>query len=636
MKASLSAVDFAALLREGLWELEGLRLQKAWALGEAVVARFREPLAGERVLVLSPQVGVLETRYELPRTEPPRQLAEALRKLRGSKLVCVKQLNLDRVAALSLERGDRRVELVVEWVREGNLLVVEEGVVAAALRQREMRDRRVAVGESYEPPPPRGLDPLSVEPLDALPPGDSKRTAAAHLSRLVNAPGELVAEALYRCGVDPSTSSSQIHRSLAWRALRELKGMYLKVLRGELEPCLLLEAGEPAAAYPIKLEHLGAALEPAGSFSEAVDKVFSRLIARQPEAERGAALEAERLAAEYAARAEALRRAAAALMADLARFDSLIEELKELKRLLRWDLVEREMKAKHPEVVAADPAGNRLRVVVDGVEVELDATQTAARNASLLFEEAKDLERRAKRAAEAAGRLKPEAREQPALKLRRERRWFEGFHHFVSSEGFLVIGGRDAGQNEAIVRKYMRPSDVFLHADVHGGPVVVVKAEGREPGGATLLEAAQLAAAYSRAWEIGAAAVDVYWVKGEQVSKKPPSGEYLPRGAFMVYGRRNYIRRVKLELAVGAKVVDGSYELEAGPPSAIAKTCDAYVVLEPGRLPREEAARKVAELLAEALRAKGLKVKIPAHEVLSLLPKGGFHLSRRAPEQESR
>jgi predicted ribosome quality control (RQC) complex YloA/Tae2 family protein len=355
VKASLSAVDFAALLRERLWELEGLRLQKAWALGEAVVAKFREPLAGERVLVLSPQVGVLETRYELPRTEPPRQLAEALRRLRGSKLVCVKQLNLDRVAALSLERGGRRVEVVVEWVREGNILVVEEGVVAAALRQREMRDRRVAVGEAYEPPPPRGLDPLSVEPLDAPPPGDPKRTAAAHLSRLVNAPGELVAEALYRCGVDPSTPSSQIHRSLAWRALRELKGMYLKVLKGELEPCLLAEAGEPAAAYPIKLEHLGTALEPAGSFSEAVDKVFSRLIARQPEAERGAALEAERLAAEYAARAEALRRAAAALMADLARFDSLIEELKELKRLLRWDLVEREMKAKHPEVVAAGP-----------------------------------------------------------------------------------------------------------------------------------------------------------------------------------------------------------------------------------------------------------------------------------------
>ena len=628
VKASLTALDFAALLRESLWELEGMRLQKAWGLGEAVVARFREPLAGDRVLVLSPKLGVFETRYELPRGEPPPQLADALRWLRGARLACVRQLNLDRVAALELERGGRRVELVVEWVREGNVLVVEGGVVRAALRQREMRDRRVAAGEPYEPPPPRGLDPLSIGPCDAPPPGDPKRTAAAHLSRLVNAPGELVAEALHRCGVDPNSPSSQLDRALAWRALLELKRMYLKVLGGELEPCLLAGEGGPSAAYPIRLEHLGSALEPAGSFSEAVDRVLARLLLPGREEERGAALEAERLAAEYAARAEALRRAAAALMADLARFDALLEEFRELRRSARWDLVEGELKARHPEVVAADPARNRVRVLAGGVEVELDAALTAARNASRLFEEAKELERRAERAAEAAARLKPAERERPALKPRRERRWFESFHHFVSSEGFLVIGGRDASQNEAIVRKYMRPDDVFLHADIHGGPAVVVKAEGREPGEATLLEAAQLAAAYSRAWELGMAAVDVYWVRGEQVSKRPPSGEYLPRGAFMVYGRRNYLSKVKLELAVGVRVVDGGYELEAGPPSAIAKSCDAFVVLEPGRVPREEAARKVAEVLTGALRAKGLRVRIPPHEVLPLLPRGGFHLGR--------
>lgn len=630
VKASLTALDFAALLRESLAELEGLRLQRVWGLGEALVAKLREPALGDRVLVLSPQLGVFETRYELPRGEPPRQLAERLRRLRGMRLECVRQLNLDRVASLVLERGGRRVELIVEWVREGNVLVVENGAVAAALRQREMRDRRVAVGGPYEPPPPRGLDPLSVEPLDAPAPGPQRLTAAAHLSRLVNAPGELVAEALHRVGVDPRAPASSLEPAAAWRALRELRRLYLRVLRGELEPCLLRSGGEPAAAYPLRLEHLGAGLEPVGSFSEAVDAVLSRLLARQPaEGGAGAALEAERLAAEYAARAGALRRAAEALMANLERFESLLAEFREARRGVRWDLLEAELRARHPEVVAADPARGRLRVLVEGVEVELDASLSAARNASLLYERAKDLERRAARAAEAAERLKPKQPERPELKPLKPRRWYEGFHHFVSSGGFLVIGGRDAGQNEAIVRKYMRPDDVFLHADVHGGPVVVVKAEGREPDEATLLEAAQLAAAYSRAWELGFSAVDVFWVRGEQVSKSPPPGEYLPRGAFMVYGRRNYIRGVKLELAVGVRVAEGGYELEAGPPSALARRCDAYVVLEPGRLPREEAARKVAEALTEALRARGLRARVRPHEVLPLLPRGGFHLSRR-------
>ncbi|RLE85319.1 MAG: hypothetical protein DRJ67_09035, partial [Thermoprotei archaeon] len=98
-KHSLTAADFAALLRESLHELEGLRLQKAWMLGEAVVARFREPLVGDRVLVLSPSLGVFETKYELPRGQPVPRLARALREVRGARLVAIRQLGMDRVAA---------------------------------------------------------------------------------------------------------------------------------------------------------------------------------------------------------------------------------------------------------------------------------------------------------------------------------------------------------------------------------------------------------------------------------------------------------------------------------------------------------------------------------------------------------
>ena len=629
-KHSLTAADFAALLRESLHELEGLRLQKAWMLGEAVVARFREPLVGDRVLVLSPSLGVFETKYELPRGQPVPRLARALREVRGARLVAIRQLGMDRVAALTLEGRGWRRELVVEWVREGNVLVVgEDGRIEAALRSREMRDRRVMVGERYVPPPPRGLDPLSLNKLDAaeLAGGAGRLTAAAHLSRRINAPGELVAEALYRAGVDPRAPARELSVDVLERALEELRGMYLRILRLELEPCVALDGGEPVAAYPLRLEHLGLELREAPSLAEAVDEVYVKLlIPRRGRAGRaGAVAEA---AARYEARAAELRRAAEAVMSQLGRYEEILAEFRRLRGSVPWDRVADELRRRYPEVVAADPGAMRLVVRVCGVEVELDASLSAARNASRLYGEAKELERKAARAREVAEEMRVEEPEPITLKRRRERRWYEGFRHFTSSEGVLVIGGRDAGQNEAIVRKSMEPGDVFLPADIYGGPVVVVKAGGREPGEATLREAAQFAAAYSRAWEAGLAAVDVYWVWGRQVSKRAPAGEYLGRGAFMVYGRRNYLRRVKLELAVGVRVLDGEYELLAGPPSAILGRCDAAVVLEPGRLDREEAADKVASLLARALRARGVRARISRPEVLELLPRGGFYISR--------
>lgn len=56
----------------------------------------------------------------------------------------------------------------------------------------------------------------------------------------------------------------------------------------------------------------------------------------------------------------------------------------------------------------------------------------------------------------------------PRRRVKRKLRWFEKFRWFVSSDGFLVIGGRDAGTNEMVVKKHMEPQDIYLHSDIHG------------------------------------------------------------------------------------------------------------------------------------------------------------------------
>ncbi|KAF7463459.1 Hypothetical predicted protein [Marmota monax] len=46
--------------------------------------------------------------------------------------------------------------------------------------------------------------------------------------------------------------------------------------------------------------------------------------------------------------------------------------------------------------------------------------------------------------------------------------WFEKFLWFISSENYLIIGGRDQQQNEIIVKRYLTPGDIYVHADLHG------------------------------------------------------------------------------------------------------------------------------------------------------------------------
>ena len=56
----------------------------------------------------------------------------------------------------------------------------------------------------------------------------------------------------------------------------------------------------------------------------------------------------------------------------------------------------------------------------------------------------------------------------------------------------VVLSGRDAQQNELIVKKYLRKGDAYVHADLHGASSCVLRnprgAGSPLPGGATAAE----------------------------------------------------------------------------------------------------------------------------------------------------
>ncbi|KAL8168614.1 UNVERIFIED_CONTAM: hypothetical protein K2H54_008105, partial [Gekko kuhli] len=119
--------------------------------------------------------------------------------------------------------------------------------------------------------------------------------------------------------------------------------------------------------------------------------------------------------------------------------------------------------------------------------------------------------------------------------------WFEKFLWFISSENYLVIAGRDQQQNEMIVKRHLRPGDIYVHADLHGATSCVIKnPTGNPVPPRTLTEAGTMALCYSAAWD-ARVVTSAWWVYHHQVSKTAPTGEYLTTGSFMIRGKKNFL-----------------------------------------------------------------------------------------------
>lgn len=136
-----------------------------------------------------------------------------------------------------------------------------------------------------------------------------------------------------------------------------------------------------------------------------------------------------------------------------------------------------------PTQQAAKRASTR-RQKVWRVTVRLDRTVHA--NAGTYYDARKKHQAKKERTAAAndkAVRAAAQKAEQQLKKVRaaqapavvRKPYWFERFHWFISSENYLVVSGRDAQQNELLVKRYLAKGDVYCHADLHGASSCIVK-----------------------------------------------------------------------------------------------------------------------------------------------------------------
>ncbi|KAB8231843.1 putative DUF814 domain protein [Aspergillus alliaceus] len=144
--------------------------------------------------------------------------------------------------------------------------------------------------------------------------------------------------------------------------------------------------------------------------------------------------------------------------------------------------------------------------------------------------------------------------EKQALRQTRQPFWFEKFLFFISSEGYLVLGGRDAMQSELLYRRHLKKGDIFVHADLDGARPMIVKNRSKELNApippSTLSQAGNLCVATSSAWD-SKAVMSAWWAPANQISKTAEVGGLLPIGEFLVKGEKNFLAPSQLVLGFG-------------------------------------------------------------------------------------
>jgi predicted ribosome quality control (RQC) complex YloA/Tae2 family protein len=659
MIAQLSGFEIMRLVKE-LKALEGSFMQKAYSPWDGLLALRFNTKAGKKVLVH--KVG--EWLYVVDEAELGIDLGQAsdedgaevtplVRILRdhvpNAFLTGVSQLAFDRIIQLEF-RKELPFFLVFEMFGAGNVILRREDIIVGAYRTESWRSRVIMGGKDYRPPPLR-KDPRSMQMADlAVLLKASTADLVRTLATAANIGGTYAEEVCHRAGLDRSLKARDLDVDQV-KAVQEAMASITAEVSDGTGGFIHSVDDQRAVASAIKLKKFGdGKVEPFPDLSHAIRACYPldevrEASARKAGTGRTQALEAriERLKHQARQQEEALIRFQGEMDEASAKSEAIyinykaVEEALEKVRAARdgtgWTAASKTF----PEL-EVDPATSTIQLELptpDGkkFKVGLDLRKDVNDNAREYYESIKVVRDKFKGAEAALVRTRSEiarlvrdmtraeaegAARTQKKKARKRRFWFESYRWFISKDGNIVLGGKDANSNRRLVKRHLTEGDRYIHADVHGAPSIVVKAT--DPSGrpldiseGTLQEACHFAVCFSKAWSSMLGSGEAYWVKPEQVSTTAQSGEFVPRGGFMIRGKRNTIRNLDMRLAVGLVKIEGADMVMCAPVDSVQARTDRFFLLVPSKAKKTDVSKAIARDL-----------DVPVEEVEAVLPPGGM------------
>jgi predicted ribosome quality control (RQC) complex YloA/Tae2 family protein len=586
---------------------------------DSLLLRLHHPTQEDIMLVLSTR-GIWITKLKFKPVEDNSLERAAIAELERARIESVQQAGSERIATIKLRRLDGQARIIVcEFFGDGNIIICNEKMlILAILKPIEVRHRTLKTGLQYAFPPQRGTDvfALSLEQMLALRNEAKNLDVLRWIGRGLSMPKKFVEEVALRSGIEPSRQAGQLADNDVGKIFSTIRSLVDNISAGkDHEPVVIIQNDKPVDALPIltaeakKLE-----TRKAHTYMEALDEVLSNEIldigksSRTVEIDRQIAVLEHDLAEQDKAKEEVLQKATA--------IRKLASELMAISYSGPSDDAIKNVLAANSSSFVTEKGLKYVQVAGENVEVQ----QNLAKLSSMLFARAKEMERGNASIEEARAKLLEQIeklRSQTAaihkkmvVQKQATKEWYERYRWFVTSDGLLAIGGRDASSNSALVRKHLTENDIVFHAEVHGSPFFIVKnaaapvREGKMTE-QSLMQVAQATVSFSRAWKDGLSSADAYWVFADQIKKGAPTGQFLPKGSFVIEGKRSYVKGVEVRLALGVMLVNEKEALVCGPEDAIKKRSLVYAVLMQGGLDPMNAAKKAKAALVSAASSRG-------------------------------
>jgi predicted ribosome quality control (RQC) complex YloA/Tae2 family protein len=562
--------------------------------------------------------GIWITKLKFKPVEENEQIDIIKAEVERSKIEFIDQIGSERVVTIKFMHLDGNLRImIVEFFGEGNIILCDESLqIISIINSIEVRHRTLKVGLRYTPPPIRGIDvfELSLEQLKTTMKREVRDLDVLRwMGRNLSMPKKFVEEIATREGIQ-SKKVGQLSEEDVTRIYVAVKDLVTDISTGRNhEPIVILgDDGKAQDALPIITNNAKKLkIRKVNSYLDAVDEVLSNNIMNIDSNIR--TIEIDRQIALLEHDLSELNKAKEAVISKATAIRKIANELMELSYLGIHDYADNSVKGLLQTNYAAivNERGIKYLEVV-GERIHLNSNLPKV--SSMLYERAKEMERgnisieETKRGLlDQIERLQNRSsaiQKKIVIKQQANREWYERYRWFITGEGLLTIGGRDASSNSAIIRKHLTENDLVFHAEVYGSPFFIIK-NAIKAGeiGTTLQEVAQATVSFSRAWKDGLSSADAYWVMPDQIKKGAPTGQYLPKGSFVIEGKRNYIKGSEIRLAVGIMYLSGRYLLVCGPVASIKKKSLVFSILLPSGMDPMNAAKKIKSELVRVAAA---------------------------------
>ncbi|MHA1747161.1 MAG: ribosome rescue protein RqcH, partial [Promethearchaeota archaeon] len=605
MKSNLNNIDIFTIICEIKELVINKNIKNFYQLDDTTfILTFRCVDGVKQLLIKLPNGMYLsEFIYEKPRF-PPNFCISIRKYIKDRKILNFYQYkHLDRMVILEIQGIDKSTwRLILEFFGKGNIILLKPtGYVQIAARYFKLKSEVVLPNRIYNFPVQNFKDIFEVE-IDTLRESLTHDSDAVSkiLSTNFNINSFYAMELCLKSNIDVKSPGSSLSESQINKLFEAIKELEKKLKKREFSPCIIAKTSdfkELKSVEPFKqLQFSGYPVKEFDSFNQAVDEYFSYgliLKAKEEKKEKKKLSKNERILKAQYQQLENLKSKSQEyvelgnlLYQYFPQLSKLLDTIyKARKKGISWDEIINKISVGKKQGIeealffeSAEIGSPIIKVNVERRIIPLDIRYSLTENIEKFFysksKKAKKKIPGALKTIQRVSKLIEKEKISAAENMkkmvlpakRRKKEWFEKFRWFYSSDGYLVLAGRDASTNELLFSRYMQPNDLFFHSDVPGSPIVLVK---NHPGESienipiqTRKEAAVFGVSYSRAWKLELKTADIYSVSPDQVSKTPPSGEYLPKGSFMIRGERNYYKNVRLELVVGIQLVEQPITLD--------------------------------------------------------------------------